>query len=380
MSDDGLPFAVEEFQARLAAVRRNMDAAGIEVLLVTAPENIFYLTGYHTVGYFSFQMLVVPLERDPIMLVRGLNVAQAKTSWLDDVEAYSDTTDVNDWIYQMLAKYGLADKRLGSQDNAFFFTVAQYKQLAQRLGREPADGSGLVERVRLIKSPRELAYMREAGRCCAASIDAGVAAIRPGGTENDVAAALHRALIEAGSEYLGHPPLLVTGPAAGLGMETYKRRKIAENDVFIIEAGATYERYNVALSRTAIVGKPDAKWIHMYETCREGFNRARGAIAPGVTSHEVDRQCREYIRGQGYPFEKRLGYSIGIGFPPDWGEGRTQSINQGDDTVLEPGMVFHMVANLRVAGEGSVIFSETAAVTETGFEVLTPYPQDLIYR
>ena len=323
-------------------------------------------------------MLVVALGRDPIMLVRGLNVSQAQASWIKDVEGYSDTDDVNDWIHRMLGKHNLATKRIGSQDNAFFFTVAQYKKLVARLGKEPIDGSGLIEKVRLIKSAKELAYMREAGRCCAAAIDAGVAAVKGGATENDVSAALHQGLIKAGSEYLGHPPLLVTGPAAGLGMETYKRRKIAKNDVFFIEAGATYERYNVGLSRTVMVGKPDAKWTRMYEACRDGFNLAATAIKPGVTSHEVDRQCRDHIRGRGYPFDKRVGYSIGIGFPPDWGEGRTQSINQGDTTVLVPGMVFHMVPNLRLAGEGSVIFSETVAVTETGHEILTRFPAETL--
>ena len=380
MSKTDLPFTVEEYRTRLANVQANMAAAGIEVLLVTAPENIFYLTGYHTVGYFSFQMLVVSIDRDPVMLVRGLNVTQARASWIEDVEGYSDTEDVNDWIYDCLAKYDLAEARLGNQDNAFFFTVAQYKMLVARLGKEPLDGSGLVEKARLIKSPRELAYMREAGRCCAASIDAAVDAVKPGATENDVSAALHHGLISAGSEYLGHPPLVVTGPAAGLGMETYRRRVIADDDILFIEAGGTYERYNVGLSRTVAVGRPDDKWTPMYEACRDGFLRAAEAIKPGVTSDEVDAQCRGHIRGQGYPFEKRAGYSIGIGFPPDWGEGRTQSINQGDSTVLVPGMVFHIVPNLRLAGEGSVIFSETVAVTETGHEILTPYPRDLIHR
>ncbi len=380
MSQGDLPFTVEEYRTRLKNVQANMAAADIEVLLVTAPENIFYLTGYHTVGYFSFQMLVVPIDRNPIMLARGLNVTQAQASWIDDVEGYSDTQDVNDLVYDSLAKYGLADKRLGNQDNAFFFTVTQYKKLVARLGKEPIDGSGLIEKVRLIKSPQELAYMREAGRCCAASIDAGVAAVKPGATENDVAAALHHGLISSGSEYLGHPPLIVTGPAAGLGMETYRRRPIDTNDILFIEAGGTYERYNVGLSRTVAIGRPDEKWTPMYEACRDGFIAAAEAIKPGVTSHEVDAQCRKHIRDQGYPFDKRAGYSIGIGFPPDWGEGRTQSINQGDETVLVPGMVFHIVPNLRLAGEGSVIFSETVAVTETGHEILTPYPRDLIHK
>jgi Xaa-Pro dipeptidase len=380
-SERKLPFDIKEYRQRLAKVRKNMEKAGADVMLVTAPENIYYLLGYHTVGYFSFQVLIVALDRDPIMLARGLNTTQVESdSWIKDIEGYGDTDDPNDALVRVLGKYGLLKKRIGNQNNAFFFTVAQYKKLVARLGKEPVDCSGVIEQVRLIKSPAELAYMRKAGKCAGAAIDACLDSIRPGNTENDVAAALHDGLIRSGSEYLGHPPLVVTGPAAGVGMETWKRRKIKKNDVFFIENGGTYNRYNVGLSRTVIVGKPGQKWIDMYDACRDGFMKAGKAMKPGVTSHEVDKACRDHIKGAGYPFDKRVGYSIGIGFPPDWGEGRTASINQGDRMVLKAGMVFHMVPNLRIYGEGAVMFSETWAVTEKGSECLTKYNRDLMYR
>ncbi|MDA0676003.1 MAG: aminopeptidase P family N-terminal domain-containing protein, partial [Proteobacteria bacterium] len=73
-----LPFDIKEYRQRLARVRKNMEKAGADVMLVTAPENIYYLLGYHTVGYFSFQVLIVALDRDPIMLARGLNTTQVE--------------------------------------------------------------------------------------------------------------------------------------------------------------------------------------------------------------------------------------------------------------------------------------------------------------
>ena len=301
-------------------------------------------------------------------------------SWLADVDSYGDTDDPIDALARLLDDRGLAAGRVGCERDGFFFSIGQYQGLAARLGREPGDGTGIVGAARRVKSPAEIACMREAGRASAASMDAAIAACRAGATENDVAAALHEALFAAGSEYLGHAPLVCAGPGGGYGMDTWRRRAIGEDDVVFLETGGTFGRYNVALSRTVLVGRPDDKWRRMFEACREGYVRARDAVRAGATSHEVNRACRDHILARGYPFYKRVGYGIGIGFPPDWGESRFLAINRGDETVLEPGMVVHLVPVIRVTGEGAVVFSETVAVTDTGHEVLTPYSPDLAFR
>ncbi len=384
MKKEKLPFSSEEYQERLAKVRRKMKGKGVESLLITAPENIYYLTGYHTLGYFSYQLLVVPLKQEPILLTRHLNVENAFViSWLKRIEGYKDTENPNDATYDVLQKYGLIDKPIGNQGNAWFFTVAQYLDLRRRLGnRNLVDCSGLVEQVRLIKSKKEIGYIKKAAQVCGASLDGAVAAVAPGRTENNVAAACHKALIEAGSEYLGHPPMVITGPAGGLAFATWHRRRIKKNDVVYLEGGGTFQRYNAALSRTVIIGHPNKKWERMAEASKEALNLAIEAIKPGVTSGEVDRVCRDHIKKAGYAeyFQHRTGYSIGIGFPPDWGEGRTQSIKEGDPTPLQPGMVFHLIPDLKVVNEGGVVFSETVLVTEKGHEVLTDFPQKLFYK
>ena len=384
MKRQKLPFPLGEYQERLANVRRGMEERRVQCLLITAPENIYYLTGYHTLGYFSYQLLVVPRDQEPVLLTRHLNVENALvTSWLTRVEGYTDTDDPNEATYRVLEKYALADKPIGSQDSAWFFTVAHYHALRRRLANgQLVDCSGLVERVRLIKSQREIEYIKRAAQTCAVSLDGAIRAVRPGRTENDVAAACHQASITAGSEYLGHPPMVVAGRPAGLGFATWQRRVIRANDVVYLEAGGTYQRYNAALSRTVIVGKPNRKWLKMAEVSREALTLAIDAIKPGVTSGDVDRVCRDHMRKAGYAqyFQHRTGYSIGIGFPPDWGEGRTLSIKEGDATPLQPGMVFHLIPDLKVVNEGGVVFSETVLVTETGHRLLTAYPQKLFFK
>jgi Xaa-Pro dipeptidase len=379
-----LPFSREEYATRLGAVRRRMEASGVEVLLTTVPENIVYLTGYSTLGYFTYQILVVALEREPILLTRALNVEKAQVdSCLRHVEGYQDTDDPDEATHGVLARHGLLGKRIANQDDAWFFSVGRYKKLLRRLGvRDLPDGSGIIEHVRRVKSPTEIAYIRQAGRYCEASLRAAVDAVAPGATDSDVAGAAYHALYRAGSEFLGHEAQFVTGPAAGLAFECARRRPIAANDVVYMEAGGTHNRYNCMLSRTVLVGRPDPRWRAMAEASRDTLNAAKAAIRPGVTSHEVDRAARAVMRTAGFAkfFMHRTGYSIGIGVPPDWGEGRIMSLNEGDPTVLEAGMCFHIIPDLKVVHEGGVVFSESVVVTPTGHETLTAFSQELFVR
>ena len=380
----GLAFSREEYAARLARVRQGMEATGTEVMLTTVPENITYLTGYSTLGYFTFQVLILSLEHDPILLTRAINVEKAQVdSCLRQIEGYADTEDPDEATYAVLKKYGLLGKRISNQDDAWFFSVSRYKKLLRRLGvTDLPDSSGIIERVRRVKSLKEIEYIRQAGRYCAASLRAAIDAVAPGETDNDVAAAAYHALYKAGSEFLGHEAQFVAGPAAGLGFECARRRPIRANDVVYMEAGGTHNRYNCMLSRTVIVGKPDPKWMAMAEASRDALNAAKAAIRAGVTSHEVDLAARSVMRSAGFGqyFMHRTGYSIGIGVPPDWGEGRIMSINANDPTILEAGMCFHLIPDLKVVHQGGVVLSESVAVTATGPELLTDFSQEIVVK
>lgn len=381
-----LLFSPEEYDTRLGNVRRNMQAAGVDVMLTTVPENIVYLTGYHTLGYFTYQILIVSLDHKPILLTRRLNLEKAQVdSNIENIEVYRDTDDPDDATYRTLEKYGFlaGRKRIGNQDDAWFFSVARYKKLIGRLGVDDlVDCSGVVEKARRVKSPKEIEYIRQAGRYCEASLKAAIDAVQPGVTDNDVSAAAHDAMYRAGSEFLGHEAQFVAGPDAGLAFECARRRPIAEDDVVYMEAGGTHNRYNCMLSRTVLVGRPDRKWIVRCEASRDALNAAKAAIRPGVTSHDVDRKAREVMRRAGLAeyFNHRTGYSIGTGFPPDWGEGRLMSINENDPTVLEPGMCFHLIPDLKIANEGGCVFSESIVVTDNGCELLTEFPQEIFQK
>ena len=378
-----LAFPVSEYRQRLTRVQAEMRSRGLDVLMVYWPENIYYLTGYHTVGYFGYQVLFVPASGDPAFLVRRLERQNVQDlTWLDQCEVYQDTEDPLDVTARVLNERGWASASVGIELDAWFLTTRHFLGLQKRLpGFAPQDASQLVNRIRLIKSEPELRYMRAAARAAEASTAAAIGAIRPGVPEHDVAAEMHRALFRAGSTYLGHPPLLGSGPRSGRAFVTWSSRKIRANEPVHIEPGGCVNRYHAVLIRTIHVGPPrDKKFLRLVELSLQGLADGLSKLRAGVTSAEVDDALKGPVRraGLGETAFSRGGYSVGIGFPPDWGEGRTQSIKQGDPTVLQANMTFHVLSNLWYEGKTLVAFSETARVKDGGCEVLTRAPRELV--
>ena len=380
-----LAFPVPEYRQRLARVQTEMRARGLDVLMVYWPENLFYLTGYHTVGYFGYQVLFVPATGDPLFLVRRLERQNVQDlTWLGACEVYQDTEDPLDATVRVLNDRGWATRSIGIELDAWFLTTRHFLGLRKRLGTfDPTDASQLVNRIRLVKSDAEVRYIRAAARAAEASTAAGVKAIRPGVREYEVAAEMHRALFQAGSTYLGHPPLLGSGPRSGRAFVTWSDRVIRANEPVHIEPGGCVHRYHAVLIRTLHVGPPrDRKFLRLVDLSLEGLHDGLATLRAGVTSAAVDDALKGPVRraGMGETAFSRGGYSVGIGFPPDWGEGRTQSIKQGDPTVLQANMTFHLLSNLWYEGKTLVAFSETVRVTESGCEVLTKFPRELIVR
>jgi Xaa-Pro dipeptidase len=202
-----LHFSLDEFAARLAALRQRMVAAGIDVLLLTTPENIYYLSGYQTPGYYFYLALVVPVDGEPVLIPPPHE--ESLVDVLSIFPTYRLYRDTNDWIAltrDVLVELGTERGRVGVENGSWFLTSRDYLRLAAMLGEARlVDGSGLVEQGRMIKSARELEYMRAAARAAQAGVAEGLGAIRAGATEAEVAIAIHRGQLAAGSEYPAMP-------------------------------------------------------------------------------------------------------------------------------------------------------------------------------
>lgn len=375
-----LPFSLDEYADRIKKVRQRLVERNLDALLVYWPENIYYLSGLNSIGYTNYQVLVLPVDRDPFFVARSVQVDNVhKFSCVDEIDVYRDGGDPVEATIEALKKRGLDQKRLGVELDAWFLTPRIYLKLAPVLNL--VDASQLVNWIRLVKSPRELEYMREAVRAMEAGAAAGLAAIRPGATENDVAAALLAASVKAGSEYTGHAPLISTDPQRPRSGATWEGKRIEAGDLMMFEPGASVQRYHGLVLRFVSVGTPrDERIVRMAQVAAEGLTAAIEFIKAGVTSHEAAVVAKEPVRRAGLVTGSvnRCGYAVGIGYPPDWGEGRTLSILEGDHTVLEANMTFHIQNSVYYEGLKFNI-SETIRITETGCEVMTTLlPRELI--
>lgn len=383
MSDAGaqtkdLPFGVEEYRARLDRVLAGMAADGLDALVVAAPEDLYYLTGFVTMDMFRFQVLVLSPGAEPVMLLRIVSeMLFQQTSWTSRAVVYRDHEDPAQALRAVLAGLRVARGRIGVPTHSPYFTPYYLEQSRAAVpDAEWVDTSLLVARHRLVKSPAEIAYIRQAANWAEQGLLAGVSACRPGQTENHVAASMLKTMIEAGSETPAKNPLIGAGPRSALGFASWSGRRIEPGDVVFLEPGACARRYHATLMRCAVAGSPPPELEGWAEVSAAAANAAIAAMKPGVTSGEVDRACRSVVDGTGlgHLFRHRTGYSIGIGFS-NWIE--ELSLRANDPTPLEPGMVFHVVPFL-TDGRVGIAVSEMAVVTEHGAERVTTLPQRLL--
>lgn len=376
-----LPFSMDEYQARLAAVQHEMAERGIDVLMLNHLENIYYLTGFRTIGFYSFMALFVPASGQPVHLNRAIEQSTLQgTSWLDDRELYPDTEEPLHAAVRTIESRGWEKSRIGIDKRAWYLTIADFEGLQAALpGATFIDGSMIIENLRLIKSPTEQAYSRAAGKAASEGMRAGIAALRPGVTEDDLMAAAYSGLFRMHSEYPGMPPLINAGVRHTMAHAMAEGHHVEQGDAVYYEVGASIRRYHAATLRIAHVGPAPKLLRDLSDLCQRSLDAGLAKMQPGVPAEQVDHAARSVIDDAGYGshFRHKAGYSIGIALPPDWSEARTMMLRGGEKRPLQPGMVFHFLPAVFEYQEYGIGLSETVLVTEDGHEVLTNVEQRL---
>jgi Xaa-Pro dipeptidase len=364
-----MAFSEIEFRERLVAVQTAIVAQGLDGLLVHTPENIYYLTGYETTGYFEYQVLVVPSVGEPALLVRNverLNVDEY--SWLPGAYVWKDGTDYFE-LTRALVVASVPGPRVGIEKHSWFVTASVSEALVERLDGHVLVASGrLVETNRLVKSPAELIYVRQAAGLADLAMTTAVEQARNGASELELAAVAHAAQIRAGGEYPALPHYVASGYRTELGHAHWSDRRLVTGDLLKLEFLGAKRRYHAGLTRPVFIGRVPADLRVDADICVRVQDETFAALAPGVSVDHVVRAAHAALRAAGKEaFRIRLGYSMGIGFPPIAGEGQTADFREGATLVLEAGMVFHMLSVMRVG----LVISDTVLITPTGHERLT---------
>ena len=378
-----LAFPVAEFEGRLAALNEAIVAGGLDAMVIHIPENINYISGWHTPGYYYPQLLIVKSGSKPIIILRALEALGLPVrSWFrqEQLITFQDNESPIGKLVEALKRLELVRSRVGLETHGWFFTLDMDRELKARLPEIKLEPSGrLVESLRRTKSSAEIEQIRRACRIAEIGIRAGIDNFRAGMTEAQLAGHIHHAMVASGCEYVGLPIFVMSGHRQLAPHSVWSSEKsIVPGENIFLEIAGSVNRYAGALFRTLVVGPPMQRNIGNMAIAEEMVDAAMAAIRPGVTSGQVNRAVKMVADSNEIALRKRAGYSMGINFAPDWGEGSFLTLQDSDQTVLEPGMVFHLPQAVRRPGEPLVASSETVVVTDSGCEKLTQFARGLI--
>jgi ectoine hydrolase len=386
------PFDPAEYEDRLRRVRERMATERLDCLIVTDPANMNYLTGYDGWSFYTPQCVAVPAEGQTVLGTRQMDANGARlTTFLDDErilgfpDEYVQHRERHpmEWIADRLAERDLLGERVGLEMDAYYFTPRAYEALRRRAqGVELVDAHELVNWVRAVKSPAEIALMRTAARIVERAMAAGIEAIEPGVRQCDAAAAISAAQIggaaEAGGDYPAIVPMLPSGPGTSTPHLTWSDSEFKSGEATILELAGCRRRYHCPLARTVFLGKPPRRITETARITVEGLAAALDAVRPGATCESVEAAWRAHISRHGLEKSSRIGYSVGLAYPPDWGE-HTMSLRPGDTTPLEQNMAFHMIVGMWER-DGGFEASETFVVKADGAECLSSFPRELAIK
>jgi ectoine hydrolase len=204
--------------------------------------------------------------------------------------------------------------------------------------------------------------------------------LHPGVKQCDVVAEIYDAAIRGVDGFWGDYPSAV--PLIGAGIDasaphlTWTDRPIRANESIFFELAGVHKRYHCPLSRTFYLGKPGHKFIDAEKAILEGMEAGLEKAVPGNTCEAIAKAYYSVIERYGLSKPSRTGYSIGMGYPPGWGE-HSASFRAGDLTELKPGMCFHFMSGLWYEDWGIEI-TESILITNGRPECLAAYPRRLI--
>jgi Xaa-Pro dipeptidase len=382
-------FPGAELAGRLRKVRSAIAEAGLDGLVVAVPENIYYLTGLDHWGFFACHLLVVPRDGRPILVARAMERITVENQVHNaDFYGHKDHEELADHAARAITDLGLAGGRIGIEKRSLFLTPHHAEGiLAKTAGADWRDASGLIDEIRLIKSPLEQSYTRKAAAAADAGTQAAIEAICDGSSDYEVAAECLKAMTLAGSEYPGFGPFV--RPTRRLGEEhtTWRGDSFQAGDAVFLEIGAAYRKYQAPMGRLVHVGSAPQAAEEAAALSIKGMDAIVGALKPGITAGEVYAAWEQVARDGDLPDYQRhhCGYLVGIGFPPSWtGGSMVTSLAPKSPRKLSAGMVFHAHSWFTDTGRGdafSYFISNTVLLTDEGAEVLTARtPQTLQVR
>ena len=386
-----IPFSSDEYARRVSKVQTMMREHGFDVLICQDPANMCWLTGYDSWSFYTPQCVVLGVDdARPTWFGRPQDAkAAVVTTGLpaENIATYSEALvhradgHPYDDLCAHLRDRGAGAARIAVELDAHYYTARAHRHLVDGLADATfADSGELVNWAKAVKSEPELDLMRQAGRICTQTMVAAIEKLAPGVPESEVVAEVYArqtlGVDGVSGDYISLCPLIQVGEGTSTPHLTWSEAPLPDDTLIVMELAGARRHYTVPISRTVHLGKPPQAVADLSKVIVEGGDVALETARPGATCEEVEAVWQAVLNRNGYEKQSRVGYSIGLAFPPDWGE-RTMSLRPGDTTVLEVGMCFHFQSGVWLNDFGAAI-SEPFVVTPRRGERLTKVERDLI--
>lgn len=394
MSAPVLNFSRDEYANRIAKTRRAMEARGLDVIIVSDPSNMAWLTGYDGWSFYVHQCVLLGMDGDPIWYGRGQDANGARRTCFmagTDIIGYPDhyvqsaVRHPMDYLSVQIASRRWDKARIGVEMDNYWFSAAAFGSLQKHLPNAKfSDATALVNWQRAVKSTQELDYMRKAARIVERMHRTIFEKCEPGYRKCDLVADIYEASLRYdeklgfGGDYAAIVPLLPSGADASAPHLTWDDQPMKVGEGTFFEIAGVYKRYHCPLSRTLFLGKPPQAFLDAEKAILEGMEVGLDAARAGNLCEDVANAFFAVLNKYGIIKDNRTGYPIGISYPPDWGE-RTMSLRPGDRTELEEGMTFHFMTGLWMENWGFEI-TESIVIGKNSPECLADVPRKLFVK
>ncbi|WP_137932468.1 M24 family metallopeptidase [Mesorhizobium comanense] len=381
-----LHFERSEFDARRDRLMIEMAEKKLDAILLFAQESMYWLTGYDTFGFCFFQCLVVKADGSMVLLTRSADLRQARqTSIIDNIVLWTDRDGANPAVdlRNLLNELDLLGARIGVEYDTHGLTAYNGRRLDEQLQTfgQIADASGIVGRLRLFKSPAEVAKAEKAASLSDDALDAALPLIKQGGDEALILAAMQGAVFAGGGDYPANEFIIGSGVDALLCRYKAGRRKLTKNDQLTLEWAGVFHHYHAPMMRTVLTGKVSKRHQELFDAARAALLSVEKAMTPGNTFGDVFDAHARTMEAHGLTKHRlnACGYSVGARFTPSWMD--MPMFYQGNPEPIAPNMTLfaHMII-MDSETETAMTLGRTYLTTESQPKPLSRHDLDLIVQ
>ncbi|AZO61579.1 MAG: aminopeptidase P family protein [Mesorhizobium sp.] len=381
-----LHFERSEFDARRDRLLIEMAEKKLDAVLLFAQESMYWLTGYDTFGFCFFQCLVVKGDGSMVLLTRSADLRQARnTSTIENIVLWTDRDGANPAIdlRNLLNDLDLLGARIGVEYDTHGLTAYNGRRVDEQLQTfgQIADASGIVGRLRLFKSPAEIAKAEKAASLADDALDAALPLIKQGGDEALILAAMQGAVFAGGGDYPANEFIIGSGADALLCRYKAGRRKLTKNDQLTLEWAGVFHHYHAAMMRTVLTGKISKRHQELFDAARAALLAVEKAMTPGNSFGDVFDAHARTLEAHNLTKHRlnACGYSLGARFTPSWMD--MPMFYQGNPEPIAPSMTLfaHMII-MDSETDTAMTLGRTYLTTESAPKPLSRHDLDLIVQ